>query len=259
MEYESVRVEQEGPIAILFLNRPEKRNALNAAMRREIIHALDRLETDESVRAIILTGSGDSAFVAGADVAEFAHRSVSEQREHTFGRRVYDAVASHPKPTIAAIHGFCVGGGSELALACDLRVATRSARIGQAEIRIGLIPGAGGTQRMTRLVGYGQTLRLALTGDLIDGAEAYRIGLVEYLAEDGDHLDTARKVAAKIAAWSPLSLSLVKRAVAASMEMPLSAGLEFERELFLTAFSSQGGREGVRAFVEGRKPKFHEA
>ncbi len=221
MSYDTIIVTRDEAIATLFLDRPDKRNALNATMRAEIVDALDFLAEDVGVRAVILTGSGDESFVAGADITEFAMRSLEEQREHTHGRRVYEVVAEFPKPTIAAVHGYCLGGGAELALACDIRVASRSARFGQAEIRVGLIPGAGGTQRTTRLVGNGQTLRIALTGGLIDGAEAYRTGLVEFLVEDGDHLKTARDLAARMVRRSPSSLGLIKRTVLASMETPL--------------------------------------
>lgn len=244
-------------LATVRLNRPDKRNALNATMRAELIDALDRLAEDDHIKVVILTGSGERAFVAGADVAEFADRSVDQQREHTYGRRVYEVVSDFPKPTIAAIHGYCLGGGSELALACDLRVASRSARFAQAEICVGLIPGAGGTQRITRFAGYGQALRIALSGEMIDGAEAYRIGLVEFLVEDGEHLKAARDLAARIARWSPSSLRLVKRAIRAAMEAPVSEGLTMERELFLAAFGSDDGREGVRAFLESRQAVFH--
>jgi enoyl-CoA hydratase/carnithine racemase len=143
-----------------------------------------------------------------------------------------------------------------LALACDLRIADRTARFGQAEIRLGLIPGAGGTQRLARLVGPGQALRIALTGDMIDAEEAYRIGLVEFLVDEGEHLAKAREVAERMARWSPVALRLAKKAIRAAMETPLSAGLELEKELFLAAFSSEDGREGVAAFVEKRDPEF---
>jgi enoyl-CoA hydratase len=256
LSYETVLVESGGSVATVFLNRPDKRNALNATLRAELIDALESLREDREVRVVVLAGAGESAFAAGADVAEFAARSVEEQRRLTFVRRLYEAVAEYPKPTIAAVHGFCLGGGAELALACDLRVAARSAKFGQAEIRIGLIPGGGATQRLTRLVGYGQALRIALTGDMIDGEEAHRIGLVEFLAEDGGHLEMAREVGARIARWSGLALHLVKKAVRTSMEASLAAGLEVERELFLAAFGSEDGREGVRAFVESRRPEF---
>jgi enoyl-CoA hydratase len=256
MDFETILVAKEGPLATITLNRPDKLNALNSVVRREVMEAVDALAVDDEVKVAILHGAGEKAFVAGADVTEFAARSPVEQRELYNHRRVYDAVAGFPKPILCAIHGFCIGGGSELALACDLRIADRTARFGQAEIRLGLIPGAGGTQRLARLVGPGQAMRIALTGDMIDAEEAHRIGLVELLVDEGEHLAKAREVAERMARWSPVALRLAKRAIRAAMETPLSAGLELEKELFLAAFSSEDGREGVTAFVEKRDPEF---
>lgn len=256
MSFETIAVTVEDPIGSITIQRPDKLNALNSTVRREIMEAVDQFASDDRVKVAILSGTGEKAFVAGADVSEFAARSAGEQRALYQHRRVYDAVADFPKPIIAAIHGFCLGGGSELALACDLRVADATARFGQAEIRIGLIPGAGGTQRLARLVGPGQALRIALTGDLIDAEEAHRIGLVEFLVDPGQHVDKARDLAMRMARWSPVSLRLIKQSVRAAMETPLSAGLELEKELFLAAFASEDGREGVKAFVEKRDPVF---
>lgn len=256
MTDEPVRLQIDGAIATITLDRPEKLNALNEEVRSTIMSMVDRLAADDAVKVAILHGAGEKAFVAGADVSEFAERSASEQRVVYQRRRVYDAVAEFPKPIIAAIHGYCLGGGSELALACDMRVADPTARFGQAEIRLGLIPGAGGTQRLARLVGPGQAMRIALSGDLIDAEEAHRIGLVEILAEEGRHLERARELAERIARWSPVALRLAKRSIRAAFETPLRAGLELEKELFLAAFASDDGREGVRAFIEKRDPEF---
>jgi enoyl-CoA hydratase len=252
----TVLVEMVGPVALVTLNRPEKLNALNEALRQELMLTLDRLAGDPAVRVALLRGAGQKAFVAGADVAEFAGRTPAEQRSVYARRRVYDAVADFPKPLLAAIHGHCLGGGCELALACDLRVADRSARFAQAEIRLGLIPGAGGTQRLARLVGAGQAMRLALTGDPIDAEEAFRIGLVEVLVDENRHVEKALEIAQRIARWSPVALALVKRAVRAAFETPLASGLAVEKELFLNAFESEDGQEGVRAFIEKREPQF---
>lgn len=250
MSAHAVRVTTEDGIALITLDRPEKLNALNEAVRQDLMRIIEELREDDSVMVAILHGAGEKAFVAGADVAEFASRTVGEQREVYERKRVYDTVAAFPKPLIAAIHGFCIGGGNELALACDVRVADRSARFSQAEIRLGLIPGAGGTQRLARLVGPGQAMRIALTGDFIDAEAAYRIGLVEFLVDEGGHIEKARELAGRMARWSPVALRLVKQSVRAAFETPLSAGLDLERELFLAAFGSDEGREGVRAFVE---------
>ncbi len=250
-----LEIDDDG-IAVITLNRPEKLNALNRVVRGELMEMVDALAEDDRVRVAILHGAGEKAFVAGADVSEFAARTPAEQRELYNHRRVYDAIAAFPKPILCAIHGYCLGGGSELALACDLRVADRTARFGQAEIRLGLIPGAGGTQRLARLVGPGQAMRIALSGDLVDAEEAYRIGLVEFLVDEGQHLVKAREVAGRMARWSPVALRLAKRSIRAAFETPLSAGLELEKELFLAAFASEDGREGVRAFIEKRDPDF---
>ena len=257
MSESAVQVDvRDGGIAVITLNRPDKLNALNQAVRQRLMEVVDALATDDAVKVAVLHGAGEKAFVAGADIAEFAERSPTEQREVYLRRRVYDALAAFPKPVIAAIHGYCLGGGSELALACDVRVADRTARFSQAEIRIGLIPGAGGTQRLARLVGPGQALRIALTGDMVEAEEAHRIGLVEFLVDEGRHLDKALELAGRMARWSPVSLRLIKQSVRAAMETPLSAGLELEKELFLAAFASEDGREGVRAFIEKRTPEF---
>lgn len=243
-------------VARVTLHRPDKLNALNSALRARLIEVIDQLSADAEVRVIVLHGSGPKAFVAGADVAEFAGRSVDEQRPVTYRRRVYEVIADCPKPVIAAVHGFCLGGGCELAVACDLRVADGTARFGQLEVRLGLIPGGGGTQRLTRLVGPGQALKLALTGDMIDAPEAHRIGLVEVLADEGEHLETALALARRMARWSPVALGLIKRSVHHAAQSSLRDGLDFEKERFLEAFGSHDGREGVAAFVEKRDARF---
>ncbi|NNF29052.1 MAG: crotonase [Gemmatimonadetes bacterium] len=243
-------------IATVTLNRPEKLNALNRTVRQEIMRAVDALAEDDRVRVVILTGAGEKAFVAGADVSEFHARTPEEQREVYKERRCYDAIGDFPKPILCAIHGFCLGGGNELALACDLRIADETARFGQFEIRLGLIPGAGGTQRLARLVGPGQALRIGLSGDFVEAEEAYRIGMVEFLTPPGEHVAKARELAGRMARWSPVALRLVKQAVRQASETPLSEGLLLEKELFLQAFASEDGQEGVQAFVEKRRPDF---
>lgn len=255
-DFQAIVLERREGIAIITLNRPEKLNALNAGLRDELTRAVDAMAFDETVKVVVLHGAGEKAFVAGADVAEFAARTPTEQREVYRHRRVYDAVADFPKPIIAAIHGHCLGGGCELALACDLRVADRTARFAQAEIRLGLIPGAGGTQRLARLVGPGQAMRMALTGDVVDAEEALRIGLVEFLVDEGEHLERALELARRMCRWSPVALRLAKQSVRAALETPLQAGLELEKELFLAAFSSDDGQEGVRAYIEKREPRY---
>ena len=256
MGFETLRVEVADRVATITVDRPEKRNALNGQVRRELIEALDGLEGDDDVRVVVITGAGEKAFIAGADIGEFAERTPLEQRAAMEGRRVFTVIAGFPKPVIASINGYALGGGCELALACDLRIAARSARLGQPEVNLGILPGGGGTQRLPRLVGLGRAMRLILTGELIDAQEAERIGLVDLLVDDDDLADRTRELATSIAAHSPVALKLIKEAVRASAEMPLAAGLELERELFITAFSSDDRTEGIRAFLEKRKPEF---
>jgi enoyl-CoA hydratase len=256
MTYETLLIDIAEGVATITINRPEKRNALNATVRREITTALDELRTNDDARVIVLTGAGDKAFIAGADIGEFAERTPLQQRAAMEGRRVFDEVAAYPKPTIAMINGFALGGGCEVALACDIRSAARSARFGQPEIKLGIIPGGGGTQRLPRIVGTGRALRLILTGELIDAEEAYRIGLVDLLLDDAELKTGTQQLARSMAAHSPVALRLAKAAVAAALEMPLTAGLAFERELFVTTFASDDRVEGVNAFLEKRSPRF---
>ncbi len=243
-------------IAVVTLDRPEKLNALNREVRQGLMALFDDLAEDDRVRVVVIHGSGEKAFVAGADITEFAARTAEEQREVYRHRRIYETVADFPKPVIAAIHGFCIGGGSELALACDVRVGDRTARISQAEIRIGLLPGGGGTQRLARLVGRGHATLISLTGDFVEAEEAHRIGYLDVLVDEGQQLEKALELAGRMARWSPISLRLGKQAIRNAYEMPLAEGLAAEKELFLEAFGSEDGREGVRAFIEKRKPEF---
>lgn len=256
MAFESLLVRVEDRVATIVVNRPEKRNALNAVVRREVVEALDMLRDDPEVRVVVITGAGEKAFIAGADIGEFAERTPLEQRAAMEGRRLFEEIASFPKPTIAMINGFALGGGCEVALACDLRIAARSARLGQPEVKLGILPGGGGTQRLPRLVGLGRALRLIMTGEMISAEEAERIGLVDEVVDDADLARRTAALAGLIAGYSPVTLKLIKDAVRATQEMPLSAGLQFERELFVTAFASQDRSEGVSAFLEKRAPEF---
>jgi enoyl-CoA hydratase len=256
MPYETLLLSMEERVATITVSRPEKRNALSATVRREILDVLDELRDSTDVRVIIFTGAGDRAFIAGADIAEFAQRTALQQRTIMAGRRIFDEIASYPKPTIAAVNGLALGGGCELAIACDVRVAARSASFGQPEIRLGLIPGGGGTQRLPRLVGTGRALQLILTGSIISADEAYRIGLVDVLVDDADLDGAASSLGRTMAQYSPVALQLAKAAVAASWQSGLEAGLALERELFIAAFGSDDGREGVRSFLDKRPPAF---
>ena len=256
MKPTSILLEQDAGLATITINRPERRNALNAAVRAEVVQALDQLRDDDAVRVVMFTGAGEKAFVAGADITEFVERTPLEQRAAMTGRRIFDEIAAFPKPTIAVINGFALGGGCELALACDIRIAADTARLGQPEIHLGLIPGGGGTQRLPRLVGTGQAMRLILSGELIDAAEAQRIGLVDVVYPAGELQSRAAEFAHGVAAKSPVAIRMAKAAIRAAAEMPLAAGLAYETELFVTCFASNDRREGVDAFLTKRSPEF---
>ncbi len=256
MSYETLLVEREDAVAIITVNRPEKRNALNSTVRAELLNVLDGLREEPEVRVLVLTGAGEKAFVAGADIGEFAERTPLEQREAMSGRRIFEEIAAYPKPVLAMINGFALGGGCELALACDLRIAGDTARLGQPEINLGIIPGGGGTQRLPRVVGMGQALRLVLSGEIIDAAEAHRIGLVDLVFPAAELRQRTLELARAIATKSPVALRMAKSAVRAAAEMPLAAGLAYETELFITCFGSEDKREGVEAFLQKRTPEF---
>jgi enoyl-CoA hydratase len=251
-----VRVETTDGVRVLTIDRPEKRNALNSAVRAAISKALAEAAGDLDVRVIVFTGAGEKAFVAGADVSEFAERTPLEQREAMRAPNLFDEVWSFPKPTIAMINGYCLGGGCELALACDLRIGADSAHLGQPEVRLGIIPGGGATQRLPRLVGYGKALQLVLTGELVDAVSAYEIGLLDEIVPAEELRERTLEIARSMAAKSPVALALAKRALRAACEMPLSAGLEHERDLFALAFATEDKAEGVRAFLEKRDPEW---
>jgi enoyl-CoA hydratase len=255
-EGRTILIETANRVATVTVNRPDKRNALNAPTRQAFIEALDALERDDSVRAVIVTGAGDKAFIAGADIAEFEGRRPVDQFRVMRERSVYDVADAFPKPIIAAINGFCLGGGCELAMACDIRLAADTAKLGQPEVNLGILPGGGGTQRLPRLVGLGAAYRLLYTGDLIDATEALRIGLVDAVVPVSDLMPQARALAEKIAAKSPVALRLIKEAVRASVRTPLDEGVRHEATLFGLAFSSEDKAEGVAAFLAKRAPEF---
>lgn len=256
MNLQTVRLAREGAVVVASIDRPAQRNALNAQVRAELLSVLDACADDDGVRVLVLTGAGERAFAVGADLGELRARGLVEQREAMSGRRIFDAVAEYGKPVLAMLNGVALGGGCELALACDLRLAAETARLGQPEIHLGLIPGGGGTQRLTRLVGAGRAMRLVLTGEPVDAAEALRIGLVDYVFPAAELRERTLEIAQRLAEKSPVALRLAKRAVRAAAELPLDAGLATERELFLDAFASEDGREGVAAFLEKRPPVF---
>lgn len=254
--YETILVERRNRVAIITINRPEKRNALNIKTREEGARVLDELSSDETIRVVIFTGAGDKAFVAGADIAEFEGRTAITQREVMLGRSLFTAIDNFPKPIIAMVNGYCLGGGCELALSCDLRIASDKASFGQPEINLGIIPGGGGTQRLTRLVGEGKAMELILTGDIIDAQTAYNIGLANMVVPAADLEARTMELANRIAEKSPVALRMAKEAVKLASRSNLDEGLRREVDLFALCFSSEDKDEGVRAFLEKRKPDF---
>ena len=254
--YETLLLERRGRVAVITINRPQKLNALNIQTRTEGAAALEELREDEGVRVVVITGAGEKAFVAGADIAEFEGRTAVSQRDVMTGRSLFTAVDTFPKPVIAMINGFCLGGGCELALSCDIRVASETARFGQPEINLGIIPGGGGTQRLTRLVGEGKAMELILTGDMIDAQTAYNLGLVNLVVPAADLETKTLELANRIAEKSPVALRMAKEAVKTAARSGLDEGLRREIDLFALTFSSEDKDEGVRAFLEKRKPDF---
>lgn len=256
MAYESLLVEKEEGVAIVKLNRPPV-NSLTVKAYQEIYDAFCELEKDDSVQAVIFTAVGEKIFTAGLDVKEVAGKSVAEY--YAFGkisRGCVDKIAGISKPTIAAVFGFVLGGALELALACDLRIATSDAKMGCPEVNLGIIPGSGGTQRLPRLVGIGKAKELLFTGDIVSGDEAYRIGLVNKVVAKEALLDEAKTWAKKLAAKPRVALSVLKSAIDNGINMDLATAITFENECFVTTYLSEDGREGFQAFIEKRKPVF---
>jgi enoyl-CoA hydratase len=254
--YETILVEKRGNVAVITINRPDKLNALNAQVHEEGVRALDDLRMDEDIRVVVITGAGEKSFIAGADISEFAGKTPVTQRAVFQERTLFNSIDSFPKPVIAMINGFCLGGGCEAALACDIRIAGENARLGQPEINLGIIPGGGGTQRLTRLVGEGMAMEMILTGDMIDAETARALGLVNHVYPADELEENTLKLAAKIASKSPIALQMAKEAVKTAAKTNLDEGLRREIDLFAITFSSEDKEEGVAAFLEKRKPEF---
>jgi enoyl-CoA hydratase len=254
--YETLMLEKRERVAIITINRPEKRNALNIKTREEGAALLEELRNDPSVGVVVFTGTGDKAFIAGADIAEFAGRTSITQRDVMMSRSLFTAIDTFPKPVIAMINGYCLGGGCELALACDIRIASVTASFGQPEINLGIIPGGGGTQRLTRLVGEGKAMELILGGDIIDAKTAYSIGLVNHVFPADQLQAKTMEIAQRISEKSPIALQLAKEAVKLASRSNLDEGLRREIDLFALCFSTEDKDEGVSAFLEKRKASF---
>lgn len=250
-----VRTHVENGVGYLVMDRPDRRNALDAAMREALLSALAKWQGDASVRVVVMSGIGKT-FAAGADLREMLARTPEEQRAFVTPPHIFSTIADYPVPVIACVNGHAFGAGCELLAACDLRVASTGAKMGQPEINLGLIPGGGGTQRLPRLVGYGRAMRMVLTGDAVDGAEAQRIGLVDE-AVDADGLHArVKELAEGIAAKSPVAVRAAKAAMRAAWTKPLDEGLAHEVDAFMEAFASAEAREGISAFIERRAPDF---
>jgi enoyl-CoA hydratase len=250
-------LEHDGAVAVITVNRPKVLNALNSETMDELRRTILALKHDDASRSVIITGAGERAFIAGADINELALQSPTGARDHALrGQHVFDLIENMGKPVIAAINGYALGGGCELAMACTLRIAADTARIGQPEINLGLIPGYGGSQRLSRLVGAGRALELMLTGDPISAVEAHRLGLVNRVVPAAELLGEARQVAAKIAGKAPIAVRYIIDAVNKGLQMPLAEAQVLEATLFGLVGSTDDMREGTRAFLEKRKPEF---
>lgn len=257
MTFQHLLVDRDGAVAIVTINRPDKRNALNSETMDELRRAILALKHDDGVRAVVLTGAGDKAFIAGADINELAVQTPVGGREHAHrGQHVLDLLETMGKPVVAAINGVALGGGCELAMACTIRVAADTARLGQPEINLGLMPGYAGSQRLPRLVGKGRALELLLTGDAITAAEAHRIGLVNRVVPAAELMTAAKTLAASLAEKAPIAARYIIDAVNRGLEMPLAEAELYEATLFGLVSTSEDMREGTRAFLEKRKPHF---
>ncbi len=254
MCYEYVHIERDGPVGIVILNRPEQLNALSSSLVKELASALESLDHDPEIRAIIVTG-GEKVFAAGADIKEMADAGPFDERLRM--RLAYrDQMNRIGKPVIAAVSGYALGGGCELAMSCDIIIASETARFGQLEVNLGIIPGSGGTQRLTRTVGKYRAMEMILTGEVISATQAERYGLVNKVVPVELLLDEAKAVAKKIAAKPPLAVKLAKEAVLKAFNTSLEEGLEFERRCFYLLFATEDQKEGMKAFTERRKPEF---
>lgn len=255
--YENLLFESENGIGIVTINRPKALNALNAATIHELDRMFDELAKNNAVKTVIITGSGEKSFVAGADITEMQKMSAVEGRNWgKLAQAVFSKIENLPKPVIAAVNGYALGGGCEISMACDIRIASEKAKFGQPEVSLGIPPGFGGTQRLARLVGKGRAKELLFTGDMIDAAEAYRIGLVNKVTVPVELLNTAKAMAQKIMSRAPVAVQVCKAAVNEGLDVDLKTGIAYEAEVFGLCFATDDQKEGMTAFVEKRPPNF---
>lgn len=257
LKFENVVYEKKGPIAYVTLNRPKVLNALNAKTISELGAVFEDARDDSAVRGVILTGAGDKAFAAGADIGEMANNTALEAEEATrCGQKVTELIENLGKPVIAAVNGFALGGGCELAIACTIRVAAETAKFGQPEVKIGIMPGYGGTQRLPRLVGRGRALQLILSGEVIGAQEAYRIGLVNEVVPNADLIARAEAILKQIISNAPVGVKFSIEAVNKGLDTSVAEGLLIEASLFALCASTEDKKEGTSAFLEKRAPQF---
>lgn len=257
MNFANLLYENQDGIAVITMNRPKALNALNQETLDELNQVADMLAKDSTVQVVILTGSGDKAFVAGADIAQMQSMSAMEGRNFgKLGQAVFNKLENLPQPVIAAVNGFALGGGCELAMACDIRIASKKAKFGQPEVTLGITPGFAGTQRLPRLVGKGRAKQLLYTADVIDAQEAYRIGLVNVVAPAEELMTTARAMAQKIQSRAAVAVQLCKAAVNEGLDTDLETGTAYEAEVFGLCFATADQKEGMAAFTEKRKAQF---
>ncbi len=260
MKFESIIYEKnkEKGIVKLTINRPEVRNALNAATRQEIRNATGKIEKDEDVRVVIITGAGEKAFISGADITAFKDATpiMMEESASTLGQQLFSDIENLRVPVIAMINGFCLGGGLELAMCCDIRIASENAKFGQPEINVGIFPGAGATQRLPRLIGWGKAKEMIYTGRIIEATEAEKLGVVDKVVPQEKLEEEVEQLALTIASKSPLIIKLAKKAINRGMYTDLAAGLAYEKANFALCFATEDCKEGVTAFLEKREPQF---
>lgn len=257
LNVENLLFENQEGIGIITVNRPKALNALNRETLMELDRLFELLGKDKAIQAIIITGSGDKSFVAGADITEMQQMSAVEGRDWgKLAQAVFNKIENFPRPVLAAVNGYALGGGCELAMACDIRIASEKAQFGQPEVSLGITPGFGGTQRLPRLIGRGRAKEMLFTGDMIDADEAYRIGLVNKIAAHQNLVETAKEMATRIMLRGPVAVTLCKAAVNEGLDVDLDSGCAYEAEVFGLCFATADQKEGMTAFLEKRKPVF---